>query len=569
MDRNFVGWRTLLTLIGRSLAPSASPEVGFQPIKKSFAEAASVDTLSRFGACASVSGSNSVIEVLDSGVAERIRFLEKGLVFRLESSSSSAPDWQGFRRWAAASWGVAEGANILSVGDELWLLCCSSKSEVERIINLDRWCFPNHRTVADKWLDKAGTSNVCENRGVVWVTVKGLPLHLRSDAIFREVASRFGSSARCDAFGCDLNEFRIRTEGLSDFPSGFWVKFRKSSFWLSVVAPGSSPVWRDKVDAKGLVRDGRKRISFPVGKGKGKVRWGASKSTRVSRRVEGEPSSTAVAPTAGEKASGVCLEEIVDVDVSRSLVVDKTTGQKGQCRVVREEFRDSSLSVVSGVGSQGAEAGLKVAECGSLLASFWADPLVGLEAQMRSASILGVSVDSPSLVEGFWTGGDDNVVFEEGGHWALPSVISKEVGQELPNPKTALEECLVEQHQELCVEEGFIPVQESRSTPFEQAMVVLSRNEQGVDVSSGVIAEEELSSRCLQVAQLLDIRTGSSPKETTDLILESVSGALSRRKKTKKERELQRINWSDQGLSIEEARSRSGYVSKHASNVQS
>ncbi|CAN0903061.1 hypothetical protein LINGRAHAP2_LOCUS22357 [Linum grandiflorum] len=46
------------------------------------------------------------------------------------------------------------------MGDDLWLLECSSSKEVDRILNLGLWRFDSFSIQADRWIPVAGRSNV-------------------------------------------------------------------------------------------------------------------------------------------------------------------------------------------------------------------------------------------------------------------------------------------------------------------------------------------------------------------------------------------------------------------------
>ncbi|CAN1178519.1 hypothetical protein LINPERPRIM_LOCUS37127 [Linum perenne] len=124
------------------------------------------------------------------------------------------------------------------MGDDLWLLCCSSEEDVERIFSLNRWEPPGHRIRADKWLSGSGTSNVESQRGWVWAIVKGIPLHLRSEALRRDIKSWFGEGAVWSEIGCNLNEIRVRFHLSFEAPKGIKIQFKGNSFWLSVVRMG-------------------------------------------------------------------------------------------------------------------------------------------------------------------------------------------------------------------------------------------------------------------------------------------------------------------------------------------
>ncbi|CAN1135543.1 hypothetical protein LINPERPRIM_LOCUS15474 [Linum perenne] len=114
-------------------------------------------------------------------------------------------------------------------------MSCASEAEVDKILKSKRWEFPGHKIRADKWLENAGTSNLVGKRVWTWFLVKKIPLHLRSEALLREVARRFGEKAIFYVAGCNLNEVRVRVTDNSEAPDGIWIQFREKRFWIPVV----------------------------------------------------------------------------------------------------------------------------------------------------------------------------------------------------------------------------------------------------------------------------------------------------------------------------------------------
>ncbi|CAN1138374.1 hypothetical protein LINPERHAP2_LOCUS10653 [Linum perenne] len=114
-------------------------------------------------------------------------------------------------------------------------MCCASKKEVERILSLNRWEFPGYRVRADRWMCSSGTSNVVGRRGLIWVKVKRILIHLRSDAVLRDISRCLGERADFVEVGCSLNEIRVRVDAATNIPDGIWLQFQAERFWLPVV----------------------------------------------------------------------------------------------------------------------------------------------------------------------------------------------------------------------------------------------------------------------------------------------------------------------------------------------
>ncbi|CAN1823890.1 hypothetical protein LINPERHAP1_LOCUS30563 [Linum perenne] len=135
--------------------------------------------------------------VKDVGVDDRLAFLERCIVFRFVSSECI--DWSSFRRWAHQNWASSLDVDFQKLGDGLWLLDCGSSEKVKHILALDRWCFGRTVIQLDRWIPVAGRSGVLLSDDVVWVTFRGIPLHLRSTALFRQlgdICGHFSASKR-------------------------------------------------------------------------------------------------------------------------------------------------------------------------------------------------------------------------------------------------------------------------------------------------------------------------------------------------------------------------------------
>ncbi|CAN1179378.1 hypothetical protein LINPERHAP2_LOCUS34158 [Linum perenne] len=67
------------------------------------------------------------------------------------------------------------------------MMFCDSKVKVERILSLNRRSFGNVQLLIDKWIPEAGRSKVLLNDNELWVLINGIPLHLRSADLFRQL----------------------------------------------------------------------------------------------------------------------------------------------------------------------------------------------------------------------------------------------------------------------------------------------------------------------------------------------------------------------------------------------
>ena len=145
----------------------------------------------------------------EDGVKERLKHLDRCLVVRFETVKSI--DWEAFRSWASKNWGINREVLIQSVGDGLWMLTCNGKEEVERILALKRWRFGDIPLMFDGWIKEAGRSGVLLESDVVWVLIRGIPLHLRSPDLVRSLGDVCGGFLESEEVR-DLTSVRIKVQ---------------------------------------------------------------------------------------------------------------------------------------------------------------------------------------------------------------------------------------------------------------------------------------------------------------------------------------------------------------------
>ncbi|CAN1189146.1 hypothetical protein LINPERHAP2_LOCUS39720 [Linum perenne] len=176
--------------------------------------------------------SRSEIVVSEIGVEDRIEFLARCVLFRFVNTVPEAVNWITFRSWAERNWGISALTRIVKLGDDLYLLECSSQEEVSRICSLRRCQYGSSRILLDVWTSIAGCTSVLGQQKLVWVQVQGIPLHLRSEDLFRKIGELCGGFINFDERLCDWNAVRIKVVNSSDRPESFMLKFRDESFRL-------------------------------------------------------------------------------------------------------------------------------------------------------------------------------------------------------------------------------------------------------------------------------------------------------------------------------------------------
>ncbi|CAN1134873.1 hypothetical protein LINPERHAP2_LOCUS8526 [Linum perenne] len=223
------GWLPLL----RAIQPWFA-EVGPDPLHRSFAEVVRRPSLSGVGRClVGGSGTDRFISVDKDGVQDRLDFLECCLVLRF--AHSAKVDWEQFRKWAVVVWGVPKDVPVLRLADDLWMLVCSSKSEVLRVVALRKWRFGDVSIQMDPWIAQAGLSVVGQKEGVGWIEVSGIPVHLRSPSLFSALGELCGGFVDFED-GRDLNSIRLKVKTGGEVPREAALVFGKERFVVSFQA---------------------------------------------------------------------------------------------------------------------------------------------------------------------------------------------------------------------------------------------------------------------------------------------------------------------------------------------
>ncbi|CAN0876673.1 hypothetical protein LINGRAHAP2_LOCUS11443 [Linum grandiflorum] len=186
------GWSAFRCAVESAVGPERRVVVvGSATASLSYADATRVKCLPVEGRCEVVRiGKEESIRVDEAGVAQRKNFLKKCLVVRFVQTAEI--NWANFRAWARRSWGLVGDVPIRRLGDDLWLVECSTEEEVRRVISLGRWKFGEVMLQGDVWISEAGRSSVAAQRGLDWVLCKEIPIHLRSSDLFRKLRDLCG-----------------------------------------------------------------------------------------------------------------------------------------------------------------------------------------------------------------------------------------------------------------------------------------------------------------------------------------------------------------------------------------
>ncbi|CAN1134176.1 hypothetical protein LINPERHAP2_LOCUS8109, partial [Linum perenne] len=207
---------------------------------RSFAEVTTAQGLPIGGRCGDtlVEG-ETMIHVEAEGVKERRAFLDKCLEFRFKEGLPIP--WNRFRQWMLRHWGVALNELCYPLGDDLWLLECGSSTEVDRILALKRFLFEDSPLLVDRWIAMAGRSSVLQENDMVWLNVHGIPLHLRSSALFEKIGDWCGGFVKAEE-GASLSDVRIKIRVQGAIPEEIPICFEKEIFPVRVVPVVPKPI---------------------------------------------------------------------------------------------------------------------------------------------------------------------------------------------------------------------------------------------------------------------------------------------------------------------------------------
>ncbi|CAN1768371.1 hypothetical protein LINPERHAP1_LOCUS10605 [Linum perenne] len=233
---SFEGWKKFLSLcqgwIASALAPPPPPPSRSSRPVVSYANLVKGPSLSSDGRClgSEVQGCSGV-RVEKDGIQEWLDYLDRCVVFRFCSQDSI--DWAQFRRWANINWGSALNAPLQKLDDDLWLLFCDSKAKVDRITSLNRNSFGDVPILLDKWIPDAGRSKVLAGDNILWLTIRGIPVHLRSSDLFRQIGSECGVFLGFETCN-SLSSVRIKIRRVGDIPDSLPIFFENSVFRVEV-----------------------------------------------------------------------------------------------------------------------------------------------------------------------------------------------------------------------------------------------------------------------------------------------------------------------------------------------
>ncbi|CAN1181585.1 hypothetical protein LINPERHAP2_LOCUS35486 [Linum perenne] len=229
-DDSYGDWSSLLRFVSQVMG--AGRLRGTRHAGRTFAEVVGSPGFPAQGRCSfEVVDGEHRVSVSDEGLAERLSFLGRCLVLRF--TGEEAVIWPDFWRWILRSWGIPSESEILPLGDGLWMLVCSSTQVVNRTLALNRVIFGKIEIKMDAWITMAGRSSVLMDSDVAWVSIRGIPLHLRSNDLVKSLGEACGVFLVA-AEGSDLSSARVKVRLRGSFPSTISVVSGDECFPVSM-----------------------------------------------------------------------------------------------------------------------------------------------------------------------------------------------------------------------------------------------------------------------------------------------------------------------------------------------
>ncbi|CAN1122950.1 hypothetical protein LINPERHAP2_LOCUS1589, partial [Linum perenne] len=130
------------------------------------------------------------------------------------------------------------------------LLFCDSKDKVDCIFSLNRYSFGDIVIQLDNWIPEAGRSRVLAGEKVTWVTIRGIPIHLRSSDLFRQLGSACGIYLGFEVCS-SLSSVRLKIRRVGSLSEVVTLYFEGRNFPIQVTPDrDSSPIRTDPRDVR-------------------------------------------------------------------------------------------------------------------------------------------------------------------------------------------------------------------------------------------------------------------------------------------------------------------------------
>ncbi|CAN1165553.1 hypothetical protein LINPERPRIM_LOCUS33790 [Linum perenne] len=174
-----------------------------------------------------------------SGFDVKEQRLKRWVVFNFLLGPKDFVSWEDFRRWMWRWWGVGVDREVKLLGDDSWLAECKDESEASKIVKRGSWHFRGVQVEVRLWFPAAGRLNHLETQGLRWVLVFGIPVHFRSEEVFRKI----GDSCRgfVDSQDTNFAAVRLKVKSGEALPSSLYLAVKGMRFEIKILEePGFS-----------------------------------------------------------------------------------------------------------------------------------------------------------------------------------------------------------------------------------------------------------------------------------------------------------------------------------------
>ncbi|CAN0904496.1 hypothetical protein LINGRAHAP2_LOCUS23127 [Linum grandiflorum] len=190
---------------------------------------------------------------------------------------------------------------------------CASEEEKQRIIGLRIWKFGSFFIAADDWIPEAGRSNVLAKLRTCWIQVFGIPLHLRSNDLFRSIGNFCGAFVEADITNWFKDGIRIKIYVKEDIPDEVVLQYQNNVFPVMVMVEPSPAV--AFVCEEGKFPDSNKHFNGPYGR----KTFASSKMVTLSSRdvaAESDNIEGAQLITSSLKKNGLPYQILIDLSLT-------------------------------------------------------------------------------------------------------------------------------------------------------------------------------------------------------------------------------------------------------------
>ncbi|KAG5595242.1 hypothetical protein H5410_036474 [Solanum commersonii] len=140
---------------------------------------------------AEINSKKGIVEVLDKMDAQEDGLLGRCLVGYCREESKKGPTLAEIRRWSTITWKKVFGLNIYELYDEMFLFEFPNRYMVEQTIH-GQWRWKNYRFHLEWWKPTLRCIPRAATVEKIWVRAVGIPLHLWSKEVFKEIGEICG-----------------------------------------------------------------------------------------------------------------------------------------------------------------------------------------------------------------------------------------------------------------------------------------------------------------------------------------------------------------------------------------